>query len=126
MIEWLEANRDGFLLNTFYDIFKFTIGYIVAQLLYHWIYMKLRYGGWTIMLHDKEDKEVIRPISPLCRQRMLRDHYELSIYIKSFVSPYFYLNIDISSNKAKEIGLLVIDKEKREVFIDKTKNPASI
>ena len=123
MFEWFQLNSDGFLLNMIYDIFKFILGYFIAQWLYQGVYKGYIYKDWTIELHDNDGIMATRQITPIWVERIFRDDYEFSIYVKSFASPYFFIGMDITSDKAKTLKLLVIDKENRRIFIDRTKNP---
>ena len=122
MFEWLQANGDSFFLNMLYDIFKFSIGFLVAQWLER-VYKKNKYGGWTIELVKGEESILKRDMTPMWVERIFKDDYDLSVYIKGFISPYFFLNIDITCDKAKEIGLIKIDADKQTIVINQLKNP---
>lgn len=123
MLEWLQSNGDSFFLNMIYDIFKFTIGYLVAQWLYDGVYKKNKYGGWQLELVDGDERLGVRNITPHWAERIFKDDYDFSIYVKGFASPFVYLSMDVSCAKAKEIGLIRVDKSTKKVIIDKSMTP---
>ena len=129
MLEWLQSNGDGFFLNTLYDIFKFIIGYLVAQWLYEGVYKKRKYGGWHLeLLETEEGGEILatRKITPIWAEKIFKDDYDFSVYVKGFISPFFFLNIDVSSEEAQRIGLIKIDNDTQKIIITQSKNPSKV
>ncbi len=125
MLEWLQSNGDSFFLNMIYDIFKFTIGYLVAQWLYDGVYKKNKFGGWQLEMVEGDERLGGRNITPHWAEKIFKDDYDFSVYVKGFASPYVFLNIDVNCDKAKEIGLVKVDEDSKKIIIDKSKNPES-
>jgi hypothetical protein len=119
---------DGVLAGFVYDVFTFIAAFILVKVFYEKFYMKKRWGGWKIkVFHSKNDvfDGAERELSPQKAREILSDLGEFSVYVKGVVaSTNSWLNTDIASKKAEEIGLVVRDDKTREIRIDIAKNPS--
>ncbi len=120
----LEMVRDNLMVNFIYDVLKFIVAFIIIKFFYETIYMKKRWGGWKVIILDENEKEVLeRELSAIVAKRILGDLGDFSIYLKGIVSPYGFLNIDISSQKAIDLGLINQDESEKKIVINLSKNP---
>ena len=120
---------DSIIQNGLYDIVKFIIAFIIYQVLYEKVYLPRIWGGWVVKVIDNMESDVPRTkrkLSIHSARRIINDEGELSVYLKGLVSPFAKLTIDIASEDAKEIKLLIIDKEEKTIHIDLSKNPLSL
>lgn len=85
-------------------------------------YNKWRYGRYRVRVLQNNQEVVNRPISPRKSQEILDEPADLAVFLKGVTSPYAWIKCDIIS-KGQEIGLLTIDREKREFVINLDKNP---
>ena len=123
----LEMIRDNLMVNFIYDVLKFIVAFIIIKFFYETIYMKKRWGGWRVIILDENEKEVLeRELSAIVTKRILGDLGDFSIYLKGIVSPYGFLNIDISSQKAIDLGLIKQDKLEKKIVINLSKNPKRV
>lgn len=121
----LEMVRDNLMVNFIYDVLKFIVAFVIIKFFYETIYMKKVWGGWKVIILDIDGNEVLeRELSASVSKRIFGDLGDFSIYLKGIISPYGFLNkIDISSEKAIEIGLLIRDESKKKIIVDLSKNP---
>ena len=120
---------DSIIQNGLYDIVKFIIAFIIYQVLYEKVYLPRKWGGWVVKVIDNMESDVPRTkrkLSIHSARRIINDEGELSVYLKGLVSPFAKLTIDIASEEAKEIKLLIIDKKEKTIHIDLSKNPLSL
>ena len=117
---------EGLLAGFLYDVFSIMVAFVLVKILYEMFYMKYRWGNWKIKVTDSSHSNfegAERSLTPSKAKEILEDEGEFSVYAKGVVSSTnSWLNIDIASKKAKEIGLVKIDEEKREICIDLAKN----
>jgi hypothetical protein len=118
--DWL---KDNMLASLLYDIFKFLVAYFLSGVLWHRCIKAWWYRGWVLIVMNDGIELARRKITPTWAGKIFNDEYDFSIYVKSFVSPYFYLNLDVASDEAKTGGLTTIDKTARKIIIDQAKNP---
>jgi len=119
---------EGILAGFIYDIVSLSLAFILIKLFYEQIYMRLKWGNWKIKVFSSDESSDFegteRILLPKKAKEIINDMGEFSIYVKGVVaSTNTWLNVDISSDKAKEIGLTKLDKTKREICIDVHKNP---
>ena len=124
-MEWLETlyqqTQTSLGYDLGYDLFKIILGFIFAKVIYEKVIMKIRWGGREVIV--KKDQKVLahRELSPEVAKRIETDATDFSTYIKGVISPFVWLNIDVSSLEAKERGLVC--KQGKVVTIDISKNP---
>jgi len=124
MIDWLIENV---WVSFLYDFLKFCLAYGFSRWLYEGYYKSKKYGGWVLIMNDGEAEKGTRKVTPEWAEKIFKDEYDFSIYVKSFISNFFRLNnIDITSQKAKDIGLIKIDDENQKIIIDQSKNPPKL
>ena len=119
---------EGILAGFIYDIVSLSLAFILIKLFYEQIYMRLKWGNWKIKVFSSDEssdfEETERILLPKKAKEIINDMGEFSVYVKGVVaSTNTWLNVDIASDKAKEIGLTKLDKTKREICIDVHKNP---
>lgn len=119
----LDQISNNFLLNTIYDIVKFTLSYLLARGLVDGVYMRWKWGGWQVLVRHGDKLLSVRNLSPAKAKVILTDANDLSVYIKGMVSPHAWLNIDICSDLAKDSGLFHINKAEKKLSVDIAKNP---
>lgn len=99
---------------------------VVAGILFAYIikkqYDNWRYGRYSVRILQNGEEKVNRPISPRKAEEVLNESADLAVFLKGVASPYGWINCDLIS-KGQAIGLLVIDRQKRELLIDLDKNP---
>ncbi|WP_420209076.1 hypothetical protein [Candidatus Electronema sp. JC] len=127
----LNDVMDNIIVSTSYDVAKFFVSYILAKIVWgKWL--DWRWGGWKLIVKRGEHGLAEREMSSECGKRTQNDKNEFSVYVKGVVSPYEFINIDICSDKAEEIGLvhrpslgrLDLPRNQRVITIDLSKNPA--
>jgi len=123
-----KAVADSILAGFIYDIISLSAAFILIKLFYEKIFMKLRWGKWKIKVFSSDENSYFegteRILLPKKAKEIINDMGEFSVYVKGVVaSTNTWLNVDIASDKAKEIGLTKLDKTKREICIDVHKNP---
>lgn len=99
---------------------------VIAGVLFAYLiknqYDKFRYGRYQVRVL-KDDRELVnRPVSPRKTKEILDEPADLAVFLKGVVSPYGWIRCDIIS-EGQEIGLLTIERQKREFVIDLDKNP---
>ncbi len=87
-------------------------------------YDNWRYGRYRIRVIKNQQEKVNRPISPRKTQEILDEPADLAVFLKGVASPYGWIRCDILG-EGQDLGLLIIDREKREFIIDLDKNPAA-
>lgn len=97
MYEWLTGHAGDFL----YDFIKFCLAYLCSRRLYEGYYKPWKFGGWSVVLINTAAGEQRREIGSGWAEKILSDRHDLSLYLKSFVSPFFYLNMDIGSRSRR-------------------------
>ena len=99
---------------------------VIAGVLFAYIikeqYDKWRYGRYRVCILQDGQEKVNRPISPRKAQESLDEPADLAVFLKGVASPYAWIRCDIIS-EGQQIGLLTIDRERREFVIDLDKNP---
>ncbi len=105
-----------------YDLFKIIMGFIFAKLLYEKVIMELRWGGREVIIKDADKILAQRKLSPDVAKRIETDATDFSVYIKGIVSPFTWLNIDVSSAEAEALSLVC--KQGKLTCIDISKNPS--
>ncbi len=80
------------------------------------------YGGWHVIIKEKEKIKVNRAISVRKAKEILDDPADLSVFLKGIVSPYALLNCDIIE-EGECRGLLINDSVNRQFIVDLDKNP---
>jgi hypothetical protein len=122
-----QGVKEGIVAGFIYDVASLAIAFILVKIIYEKLYMKWKWGGWRVKIcensTDGGDVLVDRKLSIQAAKRILEDRGEFSIYVKGIVSPYAYLNIDIASDEAEEIGLIQRDIAGQEIVVDLSKNP---
>lgn len=119
MIDWFTNHIGDFL----YDFFKMCGAYFFSRWLYEGYYKAWRYGGWQVtLINTTTGQDESRAIAPAWAEKILNDKHDFSLYLKSFVSPFFRLNMDISDQKAEDQGLVKIDRANKKIIIDQAKN----
>lgn len=127
----LDTLKDSFFLSTLYDIAKFFVGYVIGRVVYDQYLLGWRWGGWRLIVKRDDKVLTTRNVSSEFGRRIRTDGNELSVYVKGVVSPYEFLNIDICSEKAEQLGLIRhpvlgrfdLPRSKREIVVDLAKNP---
>jgi len=104
-----------------YDLFKIIIGFLFAKLLYEKVIMELWWGGREVIVKNADKVLAKRKLSPDVAKRIETDATDFSVYVKGVVSPFTWLNIDVSSLKAEDLGL--VHKQGKLTTIDISKNP---
>ena len=117
-----EQIKNDLILNTFYDIIKFSISFLIVRTLYDTVYQKWRWGNWQIVVNRGKDELARRNIAPARARMIHEDETDLSIYIKGVVSFHDRLKVDVCSTEAKSSKLLTIDKGRREITVDLANN----
>jgi hypothetical protein len=123
ILTFITDKAPDFIASSLYDLAKFVIGYVIARLIYERVFKRWQWGGWT--LHVRRGDEVLarRDLSPEKAERIIKNDDELSVYVKGVVSPHAWLNMDIGSPRARECGLLVVDRKHRTLAVDLAHNP---
>ena len=121
----LDMVKDNLMVNFIYDVIKFIVALVTVKFFYEKLYLENRWGGWKVIILDNHQVKVLeRNLSPLVAKRIFDDLGDFSIYLKGIISPYGFLNkIDISSQKAVDIGLLMRNNLEKKIIIDLSKNP---
>ena len=104
-----------------YDLFKVIVGFLFARFIYEKVIMELQWGGREVVIKRGGEALVQRKLSPDVAKRIETDATDFSVYIKGIVSPFTWLNIDVSSLKAEDLGLVC--KQGKLTTIDISKNP---
>lgn len=81
-----------------------------------------RYGGWHVIIKEKDQIKVSRAISVRKAKEILNEPADLSVFLKGIVSPYDSLNCDIIK-EGESLGLLIRDNVNRQFIVDLDKNP---
>ena len=115
--------KDKLMVNFIYDVIKFIVALVTVKFFYEKFYPKNRWGGWKVIILDNHQVKVLeRNLSALVAKRIFDDLGDFSIYLKGIISPYGFLNkIDISSQKAVDIGLLMRNNLEKKIIIDLSK-----
>ncbi len=82
-----------------------------------------RFGGWKVNVIDANGRTHIIPIGVKKSEEIQDDESTLRVFLKGLASPFGWINLDLLSQEAKEIGLFVQDSKARAYIIDLRKNP---
>jgi hypothetical protein len=104
------------------DLLKFVAAFLLSRCV-ETFYLKRRFGGVVI--------EVWRGGQVICRreaswkkgEQILGDAQDWAVYVKSIVSPFAFLTVDVTSTEAREIGLVEVAEGGKYVKINLDKNP---
>jgi len=114
----------GVVSGFIYDIGSLLGAFLLYKVIYEWFYIDWKWGYWNVHIVDESGEEVVnRPISTQAAKRIFDDQGDFATYIKGIISPYAQINIDIVSQKAKDIGLIEVDTLRKDINIDLSKNP---
>lgn len=91
--------------------------YIIKKQYDNW-----RYGRYSVRILQDGEEKVNRAISPRKAEEILNEPADLAVFLKGVASPYGWINCDLIS-EGQTIGLLIIDREKREFLINLDNNP---
>ena len=98
---------------------------IVASYLF-WKFQERRtYGGWKVVVKNGDTILCTRPVGGRKAKEVMDDISTLSVFLKGIVSPFGWVNLDLVSDEAKNLGLFKEDKKAREWVIDLAHNPPS-
>lgn len=84
---------------------------------------KSRFQNWQVRLIAGDGERVNRPLTAARVERILTDPDELATLAIQIAAPFGQFHCDPIS-KGQEIGLLVVDEEKRTVTINLDRDPA--
>ena len=121
--KFVDELQSSFTLNLLYVLFKVFVGYIIARLTYEGIFKQWRYGGWSLLVMRDGHELARRKLSPQLAESVLKNDNDLSVYVKGVVSFHEWLRMDICSPRARELGLLRLDKKAKTIMVDLDKNP---
>jgi hypothetical protein len=114
IIEWLVS---GLFQNFVWVI----IGIFFVEIVQKGV-DRYRYGGWRVIVTQKGDRKVNRPVSVGKSKEIFSEPAELAVFLKGVASPYGWINCDLLE-EGKQLKLYVEDIEKRQMIIDLDKNP---
>lgn len=121
-MDWLMRAMNFIFQTLLSEIVVVTAGVLFAYLVRGW-WEKWRYGGWrVIIIHQHGEQILNREISPAKIKQIFDEPTDLAIFVKGVTSPYAWLNCD-PLEKGRQIGLLKVDEEGRQIIIDLDKNP---
>lgn len=123
VIAFIIEKTPDFVASSLYDLAKFVIGYVIARLIYERVFKRWQWGGWSLDVRRGNEPLAHRDLSPEKAERIVKNDDELSVYVKGVVSPHAWLNMDIGSAKARECGLLAVDRKRRSLVVDLAHNP---
>lgn len=127
-MEYLETLylqiQNNIVYDLVYDITKIIIGYIFAKIIYDKVIMKLKWGGREVIVKNDQKVLVNRTLSPEVARRIETDATDFSVYIKGVVSPFAWLTVDVSSDKAESLGLVCRDGKRVTIDISKNRKEA--
>ena len=107
--------------NLFAEFIVVVIGIVVVQNV-RILYDKMKHGGWRVVILENGSPIVNREVSYQKTKQVQQESADLSVFLKGVVSPYCHINCDLIS-EGKELGLLVVDEEKKQFIINLDNNP---
>ena len=113
----------GVLTNLLSEFIVVVIGVLVAQfILARWD--EWRYGGWQVVVMDRQGQEHRRPISARKAKQLLDEPADLSVFLKGVVSAYSQVSVDLIT-EGRTLGLLQEDRAARRFTVDLRRDPAA-
>ena len=96
---------------------------LAVSFLFFSLVKKNRFGGWNVVIRRGDEVLCFRPVGARKAEEVLDDSSTLSVFIKGVASPFCWLNEDLCSDKAAQIGLFTVSFPKKQWVVDISKNP---
>lgn len=112
-----------FLIQSLLAEFIVVVAGVLFAILIRDQIVRLRYGGWKVVIKQPGEKDHVRTITPGKAKEILDSEEDLSVYLKGVASSYGWLNCDLIT-EGRECGMLEDAPEKKRFIIDMAKNPA--
>lgn len=115
---------NGILTNLLSEFIIVVLGVLFAQfILARWD--EWRYGGWQVVVMDRNGQEHRRAISPRKAKQLLDEPADLSVFLKGVVSAYGQVSVDLIT-EGRTLGLLQQDHTARRFTVDLRRDPSSV
>lgn len=109
----MDTISGQFWLGLFVNILSSFLG-VIAAFMVGKFYFDRCYAGWHVILTQRGEVKLNRPISPRKAREMYEEPADESVFLKGVASPYGYIRCDLIQD-GQALGLLHIIEERKDI-----------